>query len=634
MDNWTLKVICAYGPIEGAKREDVEHFYETLESTADCKGNERLIIIGHLDARVGNETEIYGNIIGRFGEKGKPNNNGKALLDFCGAHGFCITNTFFQHKANHKYTWREEKRNKKSIIDYIIVDKELKSLVQDSRVYRGFEIGSDHHFVLSKLKMKMQTRRDTYKKVLKRIKIEKLHELPTSIKYKESIIEKAAKVSTRDRNVEEEWQEFKRAIVGSAKEVCGEVICKDRKYRTPWWTEEVKEAVKEKKLYYRRYLANKTEKALLEYRQKCKKTKIAVKLAKEKSWEDFGKDIEKNYQEGSNKFWKIIKKLRNGGKTFSKGMKDESGELKTEHEEILGIWSNYFDNLLNEGSRNDLNNTIENKIEMEPPGISVIEVDKAIKNLKCGKAAGVDEIRPEMLKAGGTITVQWLHRIIQKAWEEGKIPEDWNKAIIVPIYKKGNRMECSNYRGISLLSVPGKVYASIIEKRIRNLTEGKLGENQAGFRPNRGCQDQIFALRQIIEKSWEYNKDLYLGFVDLEKAYDKVPRHTMFRTLQLYGINGYLLRAVQSIYNNPKSAVRVEGSTGRWFEVKLGVRQGCTLSPLLIIIYMDHLLKNCKLTSDVKIGSVNVTSLLYADDVVLINSCPNRLQTSLTNQAR
>src|SRR5215813_11694461 len=141
------------------------------------------------------------------------------------------------------------------------------------------------------------------------------------------------------------------------------------------------------------------------------------------------------------------------------------------------IWSNYFDNLLNDGSRNTLDINIENKVEMELPGISVIEVHKAVKNLKCGKAAGVDEIRPEMLKAGGTITVQWLHRIMQKAWEEGRIPDDWNKAIIVPIYKKGHRMECSNYRGISLLSVPGKVYASIIEKRIRNLTEEKLGEN-------------------------------------------------------------------------------------------------------------------------------------------------------------
>jgi len=264
MDNWTLKIISAYRPTEGTKREDVEHFYETLESTADCNGKERIIIVGDLNARVGNETEVYGNIIGKFGEKGKPNNNGKALLDFCGAHGFVITNTFFQHKGNHKYTWREDKRNKKTIIDYIIVDKELKSVVQDSRVYRGFEIGSDHHLVLSKLKIKIQTRRRTYKKVLKKIKIEKLHELPTTIKYKESIMEKATNVLTTDRNVEEEWQEFKRAIVGSAKEVCGEVICKDRKYRTPWWTEKVKKAVKEKKLYYKQYLANKTEKTLLE----------------------------------------------------------------------------------------------------------------------------------------------------------------------------------------------------------------------------------------------------------------------------------------------------------------------------------------------------------------------------------
>ena len=102
-----------------------------------------------------------------------------------------------------------------------------------------------------------------------------------------------------------------------------------------------------------------------------------------------------------------------------------------------------------------------------------------------------------------------------------KVPVDRVTACMVPLYKdKGDVHECSNFRGISLLSVVGKVYARVLKNRIRDKTENVIAEVQSGFRRDRGCTDQIFIVRQICEKYLEKGKDVYFAFLDLEKAYD------------------------------------------------------------------------------------------------------------------
>ena len=102
------------------------------------------------------------------------------------------------------------------------------------------------------------------------------------------------------------------------------------------------------------------------------------------------------------------------------------------------------------------------------------------------------------------------------------VPRDWRRTVIVPIRKKGSKKLCKNFRGISLLSVPGKVFASILNHRVRTVTKDKVMEEQAGFRRSRGCAEQIFVMRQLTEKMIEKGKKLCAVFVDLEKAYDKV----------------------------------------------------------------------------------------------------------------
>ena len=96
---------------------------------------------------------------------------------------------------------------------------------------------------------------------------------------------------------------------------------------------------------------------------------------------------------------------------------------------------------------------------------------------------------------------------------------DWQRAIIVPVHKKNSRRKCGNYRGISLLSIPGKVFAKILNDRVRCLTEKRLLEEQAGIRSGRGCIDHIFIIRQLAEKYLEKDKKMYAAFIDMEKAY-------------------------------------------------------------------------------------------------------------------
>ena len=163
------------------------------------------------------------------------------------------------------------------------------------------------------------------------------------------------------------------------------------------------------------------------------------------------------------------------------------------------------------------------------PEILRSEVEESLKSAKTGKAPGIDGISIEIIKATGEAGVELLWRVCRAVWKDGIAPMEWRQSIIIPIWKrKGDRRECSQYRGISLLSQPSKVFARILEKRIRYIVESQkyyksqLSKNQFGIRKNKGCSDAICILRQLQEKHIEWNKPLYMAFIDQEKAFDRV----------------------------------------------------------------------------------------------------------------
>ena len=366
----------------------------------------------------------------------------------------------------------------------------------------------------------------------------------------------------------------------------------------------------------------------LRYSEARKAAALAVKKSKEKTWEEFGRQLDSNYKSANKVFWQTIRRLRGNRSVSTKSIKDSQGNILSDEKDILSRWREYFEDHLNPVK--DVATDTQEIHFGEEAVLTVSEVSTAIRGLKSGKAAGEDEIRPEMLKALTGNGVLWLTRVCQVAWKLGRAPKDWQTGVIIPIFKKGDRKECTNYRGISLLSLPGKVYAKCLERKCRDIVESRLEEGQCGFHPGRSTTDQIFTLRQIFEISWEYAKDVFGCFVDLEKAYDRVPRDKLWGVLQEYGIDGHLLMAIKSFYQQSEVCVRVNGKRSQPFNVGVGLRQGCVLSPLLFIVYMNWIDKRSRVDECVSIGSCKISRLIFADDLVLLASSESGLQHALS----
>ena len=147
------------------------------------------------------------------------------------------------------------------------------------------------------------------------------------------------------------------------------------------------------------------------------------------------------------------------------------------------------------------------------------EMARAIAGLKDGKAPGGDGIPAEVWKHGGDHLFSRLHQLITNAWETGSVPQAGKDASIVTIYKKGDRTDCGNYRGISLLSIAGKIFARILPNRLStHITPEVVSETQCGFRGNRSTVDMIFCLRQLQETCIEQDRPLYMVFLITQQA--------------------------------------------------------------------------------------------------------------------
>ena len=177
--------------------------------------------------------------------------------------------------------------------------------------------------------------------------------------------------------------------------------------------------------------------------------------------------------------------------------------------------------------------------------ISYSEVKSAI--IKSGKAAGPSGVVAEMLRASGDVGVQWVTDLCNKVVQEGKIPSDWRKSWIVKVYKgKGDILECGSYQGIKLLDHVMKVLERVIEKRVRSKVY--INDVQFSFRPGRGTTDAILIVRQILERFLEKKRDLWMAFVDLEKALDRVPREVVWWALRRLCVQEWLVMVIRAMY--------------------------------------------------------------------------------------
>ena len=212
-------------------------------------------------------------------------------------------------------------------------------------------------------------------------------------------------------------------------------------------------------------------------------------------------------------------------------------------------------------------------------------------------------------------------------------PQEWKEGQLVKIPKKGDLSNCSNYRGITLLSIPGKVFNRIMLERIKNATDPKLRDEQAGFRKNRSTIDQIATLRIIVEQSLEWNSQLVINFLDYEKVFDSIDRETLWKILRHHGIPQKLVNLIRSMYEDTTCRIVHAGQLTDNFSILTGVRQGCLLSPFLFILAIDWLMKE---TTQGRRNGIQWTpwtqldDLDFADDIALLTHTQEQMQEKTT----
>jgi hypothetical protein len=251
--------------------------------------------------------------------------------------------------------------------------------------------------------------------------------------------------------------------------------------------------------------------------------------------------------------------------------------------------------------------------------------------LKNNKAPGEDGICAEIFKSCFSEVSQWLQRIFQIAWTSETLPQDWREAILIPFPKKGDKTLCTNYRGISLIDIAGKIFASIILNRFLKIRDERTRINQAGFRPGRGCVDQILSLRLILEHRSRHQQSTVTCFLDFAAAFDSIHRQSLWRILEADGLPIKLLNLIKSFYVRPGNRVLINGELTDRFETHTGVRQGCPLSPILFNFVIDWILeKSLTGFSGVRVSPHEaITDLDYADDIAILAENSTEMQCVL-----
>ncbi|KAI3351249.1 hypothetical protein L3Q82_005801 [Scortum barcoo] len=177
-----------------------------------------------------------------------------------------------------------------------------------------------------------------------------------------------------------------------------------------------------------------------------------------------------------------------------------------------------------------------------------------------------------------------------------------------------------------VVHLPGKVYARVLERRIRPIVDPRIQEEQCGFRPGRGTLDQLYTLHRVLEGLWEFAQPVHMCFVDLEKAFDRVPRGILWGVLlRVWGPGAFAKGCSVSVRPEQELGC-IAGSKSDLFPVHVGLRQGCPLSPVLFIIFMDRISRRSQGPEGVRFGNHRISSLLFADDVVLMASSGQDLQ--------
>ncbi|CAG9839544.1 unnamed protein product [Diabrotica balteata] len=399
--------------------------------------------------------------------------------------------------------------------------------------------------------------------------------------------------------------------------------------RNDWFDQDCKKITDEKNEAFRTMQHRKTRTTIDRYKNLRREEKRIHRKKKRDSENDMLERLESHMSHGeTRKFYHQINSIRKEFKPRINYCNDKEGNLLTNKEGILLRWVEHFRELLEGEPTNNIELEYRNEELVEPPSIDEVKI--SIEKLRNHRSPGSDGIPAELFKHGGEQLTKVMREIVCRIWSEEQMPEEWSLGLICPLHKKGNQLECNNYRGITLLNTAYKILSNILHERLKPYTEMFLGEYQAGFRPGRSTINQIFTLRQILEKAQEFNIDMYHIFVDFKAAYDSVLRPSLYNAMNELGIPKKLICLIKVTMAKMLSAVKIQNDSSTPFQIHRGLRQGDALACQLFNVALEKVVRDANLDSRGTIFNRSVQILAYADDGDIITRTRARTAEILT----
>ncbi|KAK3565937.1 hypothetical protein QTP86_022753, partial [Hemibagrus guttatus] len=336
---------------------------------------------------------------------------------------------------------------------------------------------------------------------------------------------------------------------------------------TWWWNEEVQDSIQRKRLAKKKWDMDRTEENRQEYKELQRRVKRGVSKAKQKAYDELYTRLDT--REGEKDLYRLARQRDRDGKDVQqvRVIKDRDGSVLTSEESVQRRWKEYFEELMNEENEREKRVEGVNSVEQKVDKIRKDEVREALKRMRSGKAVGLDDIPVEVWKCLGAAAVEFLTSLFNRVLESERMPEKWRRNVLVPIFKnKGDVQSCSNYRGIKLMSHTMKLWERVVEARLRKVVE--ICEQQYGFIPRKSTTDAIFALRILMEKYRDGQRELHCVFVDLEKAYNRVSREELWYCMRKSGVAEKYVRVVQDMYERSRTVVRCAVGQTEEFKVE------------------------------------------------------------------
>ena len=522
-------------------------------------------------------------------------------------------------------------------IDHVVIDKRHQKCLMDVRSCRGANVDSDHFLVVAKIRQKIsnnKNRRTT--KVKEKYNIETLKNDEIVLNYKNKMKQEIEKMGIKiDRNVngiqiDDEWKTIKEIITTTAEETIGKI---HGSKRNSWFDDECRIITEEKNKAYLKMIQKGGIRSYTElYRNKRREEKHIHRKKKRKFENDRLLEIETHKEHKEiQKFYKFVNNERKSFKPRTNLCRDLEDNILTSKDDILNRWNNHFSTLLNGNNINDDDDVVQymekcivmrnNNHRMEdnhngPPTRE--EINECIKQLKNNKAPGGDGIQAELLKH---ITDELQHnlcKLIKKIWEEEIIPVEWKMGIVCPLYKKGDQLVCSNYRGITLLNTAYKIFSKILYNRLQPYVKEIIGKYQTGFCRGKSTIDQIYTLRQILEKTIEGRIETHHLFIDFSTAYDSVNRASLYNAMEEFEIPHKLIKLVKATMDNSQCRVKIQADLSDPFITRNGLRQGDSLACLLFNIALEKIIRDAGIQTRGTIFYKSVQILAFADDIDII----------------